>query len=182
MKIRWKVMILLLVIALTPLVGAQVIHQASAYRLGKHLAAEQRQTLIQDARLKLQFLVEDYGRILTRDQRMLEMALGVQACEIERRLVSPPPAARKLYFSTDYDAGVDVPGDLAESSEHLVAGPDGTATPMKVSYRDQVCFLAPGASAQAAEDLVRLSTMPEVYRRLHSAVPHLMHWQYASMA
>lgn len=46
MKIRWKVLILLLVIALGPLVVAQVIHQWSAYRLGRNLAALQRQALI----------------------------------------------------------------------------------------------------------------------------------------
>jgi len=183
MKIRWKVLILLLVIALGPLMVAQVIHQWSAYRLGRNLAALQRQALIDRARSDVQFLVEDYGRIVSRDQRMLEMALHAQACEIERRLAAPPPARppRKPYLWTDFERTEGAPPGMVESANHQAVGGDA-APPKMVSYREQVFFLPRGVDRRAvADDMASLSDMAEVYERVRQTHPSLMQWQYASL-
>jgi len=185
MKIRWKVMILLLVIALAPLVVAQVIHQSSAYRLGRNLAARQRRALIADARSDLQFLVEDYGRIVNRDQRMLEMVLGVQACEIERRLAGTAPGVppRKTYFSADFDIAGNPPPGMVASTDHHLTRPGGMAAPARVSYAEQVYFLPKGVDRRAvAGDMARLADMPEVFEHLRLTSPNLVHWQYVSLA
>ena len=39
MKIRWKLLILLLIIAMAPLIAAAVLHHVSIHRLGGHLAS-----------------------------------------------------------------------------------------------------------------------------------------------
>ncbi len=184
MKIRWKLLILLLVIALVPLTAASFLHSFSARRLGAHLAGQSREILSGNARRQLRFLVEDYGRILERDRRLLELAVDIQQREVERRLAGSPPAARELFFSADYDKGVGAPAGLSASERHHRAGADGRLVRVPVTYRHQVCFLAAGADRAAkavADDLGRLSTMPEVYRRLHRANPHLMYWQYTAM-
>ncbi len=185
MKIRWKLLLLLLAIALVPLVAAGALDKLLTRRMGARLAGQRREILTAKARGRLQLLVDDYGRILQRDRRLLEMALRVQAREVERRLARPVPARPELFFATDYDAGRRPPPGLAPSEMHFRLGPDGKLAPLPVTYAQQVCLLAPGvdrASKGVAADLARLSTLPAAYRRLHDDLPGMTYWQYTSLA
>lgn len=183
MKIRWKLLILLMAIALVPLIAASVLHRLSMRGLGSHLASGTREILSEGARQQLHYLVDDYGRLLSQCKVSLELALNIQAREVQRRLAGPPPAhAPRLYFSKDYDEGVNLPEGVGRSGRHYQRGPDGEPAPMPVTYSQQVYFVVGGADEQAAaEDMRRLSTMPEAYRRLHRSQPEAMQWQYTAL-
>ena len=182
MKIRWKLMILLLVIALVPLVAGSVLDHVSTYRLGRALASHARRILTEQARHRLELLVADYGRLLDRDQRLLELAVRLQARAAESRLAKAPPAAAKVFLSADFDKGSPLPEGMVTSDRHFRVGDDGRRRPMPVTYSQQVSFLARGVDASAvAGDVARLSTMPEVYRRLDGIFSGLMHWQYTAL-
>ena len=182
MTIGLKRQALLLSIALIPMVACALIYRQSMHRLGGRLASKMKKELSQDARLQLKTLVFDYGRIINRDQRALERAVETQATAVEARLAKAPPPAPRILYSTDYDSAKDLPGDMALSKKHLRLGADGKRHPVAVTYSDQVYFLVKNADKQAAhDDMARLSTMPQVYRRVYESNPSLMYWQYTSL-
>ncbi len=182
MKIRWKLLILLLAIALVPLIAGTVLNRAHMRRLGAQLASDRREILTKNARHHLRHIVDNYGEILTRDAEILEYALYIQAHEVEDRLAGNPPESPQLFFSKDYDKGVNLPEGIAFSDKHFRLDSEGKTAPIQVTYDQQVCVLAPGVNREAvADDLGRLSTMPEVYRLLHNSNATRMYWQYTSL-
>ena len=182
MRIRWKLLILLLVIALLPLVVSNVIGRLSTYRLGSRLASETRDVLVAQAQYRLQRLVDNYGRVLDRDRKALEFALRVQAREVQRRLAGPPPDSPRAFFAQDYDRKEDQPVGMVLSEKHSQATSTGELSSIVVNYGEQVYLLPPGLDRHVvADDVARLSTMPEAYRFLYESNPELMYWQYASL-
>jgi len=183
MKIRKKLMILLLGIALVPLVAASVLDRVATRKLGHHLAGQTREILTEQAQYRLRRLVHDFGRILRRDQLLLESAVRIQAQAIELRLGRPAPPSPRVFLAADIDANTRVPEGLAPSARHAYYDSAGKRRLMPVSYEAQAYVLAPGVNATAvAEDMARLSTMPEIYREIHRKIPRLAHWQYAALA
>lgn len=182
MKIRWKLLVLLLVIALVPLIAAGLLQRLSMRRLGRGLAEDSRQMLEQDARRYLGQLVADYGQKLSRDKKILELALTIQAREVERRLASPPPESPRIYLGGQYDSGERLPEDMAPSKKHFRVDKDGRPVAVRVSYTDQVYIIVRGVERSAvADDMARLSTMPQVYRATNEHNRELMYWQYTSL-
>ena len=182
MKIRWKLLILLLTIALVPLIVVAVLDRLSTRSLGGHLASGRREILTRSARSRLQYLVDEYAEGLARDKKVLELALRMQAREVEQALASAAPPSPRLYFAEDYDKGEDLPEGMAPSEKHLRQGPDGKPAPMPVTYREQAYLVFPGVDRRAvADDMARLAAMPAAYRFLHESNPALMHWQYTAL-
>ncbi|MCD4700044.1 MAG: SpoIIE family protein phosphatase [Phycisphaerae bacterium] len=182
MKIRWKLLILLLAIALAPLMVWTGLHLTSMRRLGGQLASDRRTILTETARHYLRRIVDDYGRIIARDAEILELALRIQADEVEDRLAQAPPVSPRLFFGEDYDNRVSLPAGMVLSDKHRRSGPDGKVAPIQVTYDQQVCVLAPGIDRKVvADDLARLSTMPKVYRPLYVPNSKRMYWQYTAL-
>ena len=182
MKIRSKLLILLLAIALAPLVAATVWQRISMRQLGRRLASNTRAALINIARRNLHLRVDDYSQIVNRDKRAVEAAVRLQAREVERLLAEDPPAEPRIFFSADYDGGTKTPTGMVTSTMHFRTGEDGERTPIPVTYDEQVYFVAAGVDeADVAADLARLSAMPDLYRFLHDANPDTMYWQYTSL-
>ncbi len=182
MKIRWKLLILLLVIALVPLIVGSFLNRTSMRRLGVQLASDRREILTKNARQHLQHIVDGYGEIITRDIEILELALIIQADGVEDRLAGKPPASPQLFFGEDYDKGDNLPSGMKASASLKRLGPDGKVVPIQVTYDQQVCVLVAGIDRKTvADDLACLSTMPKVYRSLHKSNAKRMSWQYTSL-
>ena len=194
MKIRSKLLVLLLVIALVPLVVGAAVHRFSMHRLGGDLAsrtrkwfkdwgADLRGAFEDDAAHSLLTQVKDHTRLVRQNKEALQLAVRIQAREAERALTVDPPARPIIYRSEDYDKGEDAPQDFAPSKKHFRPGPDGTPVPIRVSYSEQVYVVAQKDvdRRQVAWDMARLSRMPAVYRLLHEAYPGLMYWQYTAL-
>ena len=182
MRIRSKLLILLLGIALVPLVVATTLQQIAMHRLGDRLATNTRRALIEIARRNLHLLVNDYSRIVNRDKKVVELAVGLQAREVERRLAEAPPARPQLFFSEDYVRGKKLPTGMVPSKVHFRTGKDGKRRPIPITYDEQVYFVVRDVGKESvADDLARLSTMPEIYRFLHRSLPGSLYWQYTSL-
>ena len=182
MKIREKLLALLLAIALIPTIVVAVFHHVSAQRLGKHLASDRKRILIEDAGLRFQALVDDYGRILNLTMEKVEMAVRIQVLEVERRLKGDVPEQRRLFYSEDYDKGVDLPRGMKASDIHFRSTSDDEKVPIQVTYKGQVYFKVTDVEQAAVEEeMLRLSTMPEVYQMLYQTNPVAIYWQYTSM-
>ncbi len=182
MRFRWKLLILLLAVALSPLAAVSWIQYRSLLRLGDELGSRVRDGLTHRAERQLKRLVEDCGTLVGHGSETIEVLLQAQAREVERCLVAPPPSSPQVYLAEDYDAGIDVPEDLAASKRHFRSTDSGQRQPIAVSYRQQVFKLAPDVErGQVADDIARLSAMASAYGYLHEGHPTLIHWQYTAL-
>ena len=182
MKIRSKLLVMLLLIAVLPLIVATAWQQMSMRGLGKRLAARTRQALIDGAHEHLERVVESYGELVRRNKKAVELAVGFQAREVEHRLRTTLPPRPRVYFSKDYDEGRDLPAGMRPSSKHFRPDGKGGRTPVPVTYEEQVYFVVKGVSEESvADDIARLSTMPEVYKHVYDANPEPLYWQYTSL-
>jgi sigma-B regulation protein RsbU (phosphoserine phosphatase) len=86
MRIRWKILLILLSISLVPIVVMRWNGQRSIKNMGNDLALRARNVLSRRASLELKSLVEEHATILRRERDLVEMALQVQASELEKRL------------------------------------------------------------------------------------------------
>lgn len=77
MKIRSKLLILLLAIALGPVVAYSVMYGLLTRHLGRRLSGGQQEILERGARATLQQVVSEYGEIVKRDRYVIELAVEV---------------------------------------------------------------------------------------------------------
>ncbi|HDZ20248.1 hypothetical protein LCGC14_0018480 [marine sediment metagenome] len=182
MKIRWKLLILLLAIALVPLIASTVMYNQLTRHLGRNLSNERREILERNARATLRHVVGKYDAIIQRDKRLVELSVEIQAREVEQRLASPP-RARPLIYTQQFDKQRDLPADTALSPVHLDFDSDsGKQIPMLVAYSNQAYLVVEGVEERdVADDMMRLSTMPEVYRGLRKTFFYAVKWQYTSL-
>jgi sigma-B regulation protein RsbU (phosphoserine phosphatase) len=84
MRIRWKILLVLLGISLIPMLLMRSLGQRSMLELGNDLATRTRDVLVRETSLELKNLVEEHATILRRERDLVEMALQVQASELEK--------------------------------------------------------------------------------------------------
>jgi sigma-B regulation protein RsbU (phosphoserine phosphatase) len=181
MRIRWKLLILLLVIALAPLTVALWFGEHATARLGDDLAGRTREALADDARRYLLQAVKDHGRLLRLQAEMLKHNLRIQAWEVERCLAGPLPAAPEIHFAAEFEREGVLP-DLVQSERHVHVAADSVIAPMYVSYTHQAFLLAPGVDpVTVADDLARLSTLLPTYQLVHQSQSDLILWQYTAL-
>ena len=183
MTFRFKLLILLLTVALLPLALSFFAQQISVHYFGGKMAADARDWMQNSAETLLQTLTTYNAEVLQRDKAMAELTLRIQAQAVERRLASaPPPAPPQVFYASDYCAKGQQPPDLKPCPRHQYRNQQGELVPMPVSYSQQVVYLPPGVEKTHVQDLVqRMSTMTEVYRSLHSIQPDLFLWHYTSL-
>ena len=183
MRIRWKLLILLLAIALLPLGLVSWLEYRSLKRLGSELGSRTRDALIERASRQLLQVVGDYGQILRREIETLEHALRAQAREVERCLAAEPPASAVVFWAEDYDRGDHLPEGMGPSPRHFRTAEGGRRVAVPITYQQQVFQLAPGVDReQAAADVARLSVMVPAYRFVRQGHPRFIHWQYTALA
>ncbi|NLW51077.1 MAG: SpoIIE family protein phosphatase [Candidatus Brocadiaceae bacterium] len=182
MRIRTKLFILLMVAALLPGTLIALFHRSAMLQLGHGLAGGVRKAQTGSATDLLRRTVFDYGTIIRRDRAALETAVRFQAREVERLLASPPPADARVFLNDDYADGGRPPADVRRSEQHFRTDDAGARVPIDVSYAEQVYFVVDGLSPRAlADDMARLSSMPEVYAFARRSLGDLAYWQYTSL-
>jgi sigma-B regulation protein RsbU (phosphoserine phosphatase) len=181
MQIRGKLLILLLVMALVPLGFSAVLNQLALHRLGNRLTTDTRSLLDTSAQQLLLSKVDDYRRILQRDQQTLRLALDTQAREVEHLLAAPAPKSAPVYLAASYDRAEQAPPGLQLSERYFRTARSGTFQPMPISYQEQVVLLVEKPGRQLDADLARISHLTEIYRRINLVRPKLFFWQYTAL-
>jgi len=181
MHIRWKLLILLLTIALTPLAVVSGLSVKSMRSLGRNLAGEVRQSLTDSAENQLGQLIGAYGSTVSSEANSLEFALRLQAREVENFLQTEKPRPRKVWLVEDFDN--NDPGlALTIDKNRTIAEPDGERRSIPVSYDEQAFYVSPGVARNALRaDMRRLTLMTPVYRSLQHAHKDKIHWQYTTL-
>ena len=183
MRFRWKLLILLVGIALVPVLVMRTFGVHGLRRLGAELVSRTSANLVVSAQKQLHLVVDSYSQMLWQGREQLELALLVQAKEVERALARRPESGSEAYFVTDLAAGRNLPADLNSSADHFHQKEGAPPTMMSVAYSAQVFALAPGVQrADVGADLARLSHLTPVYRDLHNRLPGTVIWHYTSLA
>ncbi|MGD9051979.1 MAG: SpoIIE family protein phosphatase [Desulfobacterales bacterium] len=183
MRFRWKLLILLIIIALVPVLVMRTFGVHGLRRLGAELVSQTSENLVVSAQKQLQLVVDSYSQMLWQGREQLELALLVQAKAVERALAQDPEPSGEVHFALDIAAGRNLPADLSPSADHFQHKEDAPPTMMTVAYSAQVFALAPGVRrTDVAADLARLSRLTTVYRDLHERLPGNVIWHYTSLA
>lgn len=181
MTFRWKMQLLLLAISLVPMALVAIIYHTNTTGLGVDLAASSQEGSANDAYQLLYRIVDDYGRILERDKLALELAIGMQAGEVERRLADGKTEPKTVFIANESVKDERFQNGLTtDRLFHTL--PNGELVPLPVNYAEQVFFIAPGADPiSSAEDMARLSDLSRAYRSIHSKISSLVIWQYTGL-
>ena len=99
MRFRWKLMILLLLIAIVPMIAMRFLGSHGVRILGDELVERSRLNLKVATKNRLQFVVDSYSHWLSQNRETLEIALVYQASEIERLLAQNKPDSKMTYFA-----------------------------------------------------------------------------------
>jgi len=146
MKFRWKLLILLLSVAVIPPLVLRTFGSRHLRILEKQLVAQISQCREQDAADRLQFVLASHSAVMREELKQAETMLKIQALEIQRCLANPPT----------------VPADAVGFSNSRQA-------PRKNPGSQPMFKILPGADKLAAmADSSRMATMTPVYRTLNS--------------
>lgn len=182
MSIRWKLLLLLLGIALVPLAVVGWHAKSTIRSLGTKIAAQERETLTRELTERLRVTVEDRADLIRAQKTLVELALERIATEAEARLVLREPTGAPVYFAHQFDGVGRVPPGLHPSDKHKRIGADGTPEPKPISLEAVNVILAPGVAAgTVSDDIGRLATMLPAYQNLYAKQPDLLFWMYTAL-
>ncbi len=184
MRIRWKMLILMLSISVLPMLIMRVYGQRVIQELGDELAERTRNTLIQGANLDLERLVENHVTLVKREKELIELALQVQASELEKRLSGPVKTNLGGIFFRSHISNSSPEGEEILLESYCRRVEDRKCVPLTVSHSDQTTKVPAAADTAAvpADDIVeRLSSMTPVYLFLKQAHPDLIMWQLTAL-
>jgi len=182
MRLHWKLLILLMTIALLPLAVSTWQWNQGARKVRANLSEWIGEQATERVINRLKEVIAFSTENLTREMELVETALKVQALSAERALkANPPQRLERPYLDSDYDRGYLPPG-MVTSERHLRLSRDGGTTPMSVSYAEQVFRLPKGRTFyEYAKDISRLSGLLPVYRELGQVYGDLFFWQYTAL-
>ena len=176
MRIRWKLLIVLLALSLIPILVVRWNGQKSMKKMGDDLAAMTRAVLVRKAAFELQILVEEHSRVLRRERELIEMALRVQASELEKRFASAhhPNSFRFIAKPNGTETAASI--QLRPVKHFRVMG-NGRYMPLNVSYENLLYRSTAKAESPADETEQAMYSMVPVYHSIVSAHPDLVFWQ-----
>ena len=158
MTIRRKLLLLLLGMTLTPLLALSVFHQITLGLARQRLTNRIQETLVSNAGLQLQQLLESYHEISAREVQLMDALVRRQAREAEFRLSR----------------------ESADRTSDPAPGQDGGG-PAHDSPRQTVFLPAGVQESVVTGDLERLRGMTVVYQEVHRLGPAGILWQYTSL-
>ena len=179
MRFRWKILILFLAVALVPIVVISANSLLTLRQFGNELISRSRQNRLNSFQQQMQLSVNSYTAVLEADRKKIEMALLLQAREVEKCLAATAKPPAKVYLAQDYNAGENLPADITPSPFHFRLRPNEATEMLKLSYTHQVFKLSNDAKRGIYEqDIGRLSTMTPRYREIYDRLQGLIFWQY----
>ena len=182
MKIRAKLLILLLIIAVTPLLFTTIYGFVTVRNMGDSLADQVGEALQDRLKHQLQLMVRYNAKMLQQKQALVEAWLKLLADAAQQALSAGNPASEPAYLAADFDAGRVPAKQIHPSGRHFELEGDGGVRPIPVSTEAQVLNIAPGVDPDAVADSIpRLSSLTHIYKSGYDRQPNLFYWIYTSL-
>ena len=182
MLIRYKLLLMLLGIALLPLIIVSWRGYHTTRNFGSELANQSRDYLTSRTTQQLQQAITTNTTILDRTKGLLENALRLQARDVESRLGNTPAFPEPIYLTKQFSGSQPAPPGMQTSKKYLRMGSDNKLIPMLISEEAQNYLLAPGISRHdVANDMKQLSTMIHAYQDTYKRHGKIMLWLYTTL-
>jgi sigma-B regulation protein RsbU (phosphoserine phosphatase) len=175
MKIRSKLLVLLLLIALLPILALVMVTRISIRQLSTRISRDIQTRQFQDTVEGVTVHVHNYREAILGSHQSLQLALQVQAREVEQQLaaqVSHLPAIPDNW-QFGFNEELSIPTGRWMQRHPFVD---------EVNFRFQRFFLTAGTKPKAIQlDLARLRPMTGVYHDLYEANRGRTLWHYTSL-
>ena len=183
MRIQIKLFLLLVVIAVLPLAALSWRSERATENLGQAMAEYGKAAITQNLETQLRQAVSYSSELLGAQQHQVELALRLQATEIERLLNGPPPAEpAPTYTNTAFDDTATWPPGTELAMDHAMASPGRELKAVPISRTHQSFFLPADLDAAAAQPFIdRLAALDKVYRDIGTKNASLFYWQYLAL-
>jgi sigma-B regulation protein RsbU (phosphoserine phosphatase) len=167
----------LLFVSLVPMLLMRWTSQRSMGELGDDLLVKTMGALISRASIQLKGLVEEHATILGRERDLVEMALRVQAIELEKRFAGGPAQNKTRHPLNAGESGTRGT-EFRPSAKHLIQIGKMVPKPLLVSYEKQTYRIPTDINKEEyAQTIQKTSTMIPVYRKLERKHSDLILWQ-----
>jgi sigma-B regulation protein RsbU (phosphoserine phosphatase) len=164
MRYQWKLLLLLLALAMGPLAVMRPFGLNAIGHLGQTLVAQTQVSLLKQTEDRLNLIVEGYAEVLRLTRALALVSLQLQAQEVERLLAAAPGASQPLFIAGHGGNG-ETPPSLVASDQHAKRGRVGHVRPLPVSYDTPVFKFSPGTDPATLEaDSQRLAGMTTFWR------------------
>lgn len=183
MSIRWKSLILLLFLSLSPMLVVMLVSQAGTRDMGGAIAGDVAETMTEMVSQELVQTVSDFAKVMESQAKGSRLALAFQIREIEKALFSDNETGLgKIYTAGDFDSPETAPKGLMESVTHVYRTRDGAIKALPISMDHQAFILPPGAKLpEFMPDMMRLERLTPFYRQLNGYLTGSVYWQYVAL-
>jgi sigma-B regulation protein RsbU (phosphoserine phosphatase) len=168
MRIRFKLLILLLSIALIPLLAVQLSVREDITELGGTLAEQSEDTLVRKAGSGLERIAKDHARILRRERQLLEAASILLASKIEGVLYGHSHTAPNPDFSPPEDT-------IPYLEDYVLRLGNDSTVPLEVNFRELGVF-TPNAVTSESNATKALESLVPLLGRIKFDYPNLVLW------
>jgi len=158
MKFRWKLLILLLVVSIVPVVSLRTFGIQNVRLMADALISQVKGKQIDDARHRLQLIINDYSKVIRTSREQAEMARFYQTFEVRRILKTELLFYNRSKPSPVPNASGTISDEIVDPHSGAPFEPGKNADEMAFDEREP-CFSVP-PTADAAEvksDIVRLN-------------------------
>ncbi len=182
MRYRWKVFFLLITISLVPIIVMRLGFVRNVRAVARSIGLQTHQNLIADAQTNLRRLVESYTAVIGAERSRVEMALALQAKEVEQALAESVPATFPVHFLEEYDTPGTAGLQTVLSPWHIRYRPKEGKQLMDVSYSNMVFTNPPGTDrSRMMSDAARLATLAPFFETVHQSLLDSVLWHYVSL-
>lgn len=182
MRLRTKLLILLLLIALVPIMVVGLTSRRAALGFGSGLAEEIETELISRARSDLRRRVASYTELLDKEKRLIETLVLTQAREADALLRAPAgsEAPPSYWTGADIDEGRNPPGMVV--SDRMLRRTDNGPERVALSMAEPVFVPAPGLSVRDVESAAaRLRAATDLMGELRRGRPEFVRHQFIAL-
>jgi len=166
MKFRWKLLILLLSLSIIPIISLRTFGINNVRLMADALISRVKGKQIDDARHRLQLVINDYSKVIRTIREQAEMALFYQTFEVRRILQTELLRYNQSKPSSVSDASGTISIEIIDP--HSVAPLESGKNADEMAFDErEPCFLVPITvdAADVKPDLVRLKRMTPIHGR-----------------
>jgi sigma-B regulation protein RsbU (phosphoserine phosphatase) len=175
-RFRWKLLILLVVIAVLPMAAMRTFGVRVTQRFGEEMTAQTRAELNRQTEERLKLLVDGYAEMLNRSRALISTAMTFQVKEIELALSAETPRTGR--YRPDDGPAAALPEPPSRPS---LAGDSERPAPAPPAALEVQTPPAAGHREPEAERVLRLFRLSAFYREIAGHLGGQVLWYMAVM-
>jgi phosphoserine phosphatase RsbU/P len=182
LQIRWKLLLAMLTIGITPLLVSAWLDIRSLSELGVMLAQQSGQALSEQTRASLEQTADNYARLVDRERQLIELLVRIQAAHAAMLLAATVPRDGSVYWVEAFDRAMEALELQTLRDKYRQPDANGGHVPAPVSFVHQAFFAPSGVKRSAVlADARKLSGMTMIYREGHRHHADIVYRQYTAL-